>query len=142
MTPLAFFLNGWGLVSAGAALTAVPILIHLLNRRRVRVVRWAAMAWLLAAMRRNQRRLKLENWLILALRVAAVLLLGVALARPVLTDSALSALAGAIHGEQQGLALLQCLGLGGVGLAPVRADAAEREAVGRQPLVGVVGPKL
>ncbi len=94
MTPLAFFLNGWGLVGAGAALTAVPILIHLLNRRRVRVVRWAAMAWLLAAMRRNQRRLKLENWLILALRVAAVLLLGVALARPVLTDSALSALAG------------------------------------------------
>lgn len=96
MTALAFapFLNGWALAGLGAALTAVPILIHLLNRRRVRVVRWAAMTWLLAALKRHQRRLKLENWLILALRVAAVLLLGIALARPVLTDSALAGLAG------------------------------------------------
>lgn len=92
--PLGFLLNGWALLGMGAALTSVPIVIHLLNRRRVRTVPWAAMAWLLAAMRRNQRRLQLENWLVLALRVAAVLLLGLALARPVLTDSALAGLAG------------------------------------------------
>jgi hypothetical protein len=92
--PLALLLNGWALVGWGAALTSIPIIIHLLNRRRVRVVRWAAMAWLLAALKRHQRRLRLENWLVLALRVAAILLLGLALARPVLTDSALAGLTG------------------------------------------------
>jgi hypothetical protein len=89
--PLALLVNG-GMLALGAALAAVPIVIHLLNRRRVQRVPWAAMQWLLAAMRRHQRRLRLENWLILALRVAAVLLLGLALARPVLTDPGLAGL--------------------------------------------------
>lgn len=92
--PLAYLWNGWGLVALGGALTAVPIIIHLLNRRRVRVVPWAAMTFLQAALKRNQRRLQLENWLVLALRVLAVALLGLSLARPVITDSALAGLAG------------------------------------------------
>lgn len=86
-----------GLLFLGAGLVAVPILIHLLNRRRVQHVSWAAMQWLLTAMRRHQRRLRLENWLILLLRIAAVLLLGLALARPVLTDPDL---AGLLSGKQ------------------------------------------
>jgi hypothetical protein len=87
VSPLAaFFINGAALFALGAGLAAVPILIHLLNRRRVQHVPWAAMQWLLAAMRRHQRRLRLENWLILLLRVLAILLLGLALARPVLTS--------------------------------------------------------
>lgn len=81
-----------GLLALGAGLVAVPILIHLFNRRRVQRTPWAAMQWLLAAMRRHQRRLRLENWLILLLRIAAVLLLGLALARPVLTDPGLAGL--------------------------------------------------
>lgn len=92
--PLAYLWNGWGLVALGGALTSVPIIIHLLNRRRVKVVPWAAMAFLQAALKRNRRRLQLENWLVLALRVLAVALLGLALARPVVTDSALAGLAG------------------------------------------------
>lgn len=83
-----------GLLWAGLGLAAVPIVIHLLNRRRVRRIRWAAMAWLLAAMKRNQRRLRMENWLILALRVAAIVLLGLALGRPILSDSPLAGLTG------------------------------------------------
>lgn len=78
--------------AAGAAAAAVPIVIHLLNRRRVRPLRWAAMTWLLAALKKHQKRLKMENWLILALRVAALLLLGLGLSRVVLSDSALVAL--------------------------------------------------
>jgi hypothetical protein len=77
---------------AGLGLATIPIIIHLLSRRRVRRVRWAAMQWLLAAMKRHQRRLRLENWLILFLRMAAIALLGLALARPVLTDSPLAGL--------------------------------------------------
>jgi hypothetical protein len=80
------------LFALGAGLVAVPILIHLFNRRRVQRMPWAAMQWLLAAMRRHQRRLRIESWLILLLRIAAVLLLGLALARPVLTDPDLAGL--------------------------------------------------
>jgi hypothetical protein len=39
------------------------------------------MAWLLAALKKHQRRLKLENWLVLFLRCAALALLGMGLAR-------------------------------------------------------------
>lgn len=66
-------------------LIAVPIVIHLLNRRRFDKRRWAAMEFLLRAMRLNRRRLQMEQWLILALRTLAVLLLVMLVARPKLT---------------------------------------------------------
>ncbi len=68
--------------AAGRCLAAVPILIHILNRRRFKEVQWAAMDFLLRAMRRNRRRLRFEQLLLLATRCALVLLLGLALARP------------------------------------------------------------
>src|SRR5437867_2789515 len=40
---------------AGGAVS-VPIIIHLLNRRRFRIVQWAAMRFLLSAQRKNARR--------------------------------------------------------------------------------------
>lgn len=68
----------WGLVFAAA-----PVLIHLLFRRRHRETRWAAMQFLAAAMRKQRRWLRLEEWLLLALRTAIPLLAAVALAGPV-----------------------------------------------------------
>ncbi len=72
----------WGLTAA-----AVPIVIHLLNRRRYRRQRWAAMEWLLAAVKKHQRKLRLESLLLLLLRTLAVLLLALALARPFLSGA-------------------------------------------------------
>ena len=69
----------WGL--AGASL---PLLIHLLNRRKFREEPWAAMRFLLAAMRKNQRRVRLEHWLLLAIRTAILLLVAMAMAKPFL----------------------------------------------------------
>src|SRR5687767_1380942 len=63
---------------AGAA--AVPVVIHLLNRRRYRIVEWAAMRFLLAAQRQNVRRLRLEQWLLLAIRCLVLMLLVAAMA--------------------------------------------------------------
>jgi hypothetical protein len=63
-------------------LAAVPIVIHLLNRRRFQRVPWAAMEYLLAAMKRNRKRLRMEQWLVLLLRVLAVLLLIGLVSRP------------------------------------------------------------
>ncbi len=90
-SPLALVLHP-GILVAGAAAAAIPIVIHLLNRRRVQPRPWAAMTWLLAAVRKHQRRLRMENWLVLLLRTLALLLLGAALSRVVVNDSALDAL--------------------------------------------------
>lgn len=59
---------------AAAALIAAPIIIHLLNRLRYRRVRFAAMEFLLASEKRNKRRILIEQLLLLAARVALVLL--------------------------------------------------------------------
>src|SRR3954468_7043156 len=77
----AFFVSPWFAI-AGAALASIPIIIHILNRRRFKVVRWAAMEYLLQAMRKNRRRLKFEQWVLLACRCLLIFLMGMALARP------------------------------------------------------------
>jgi hypothetical protein len=69
-------------LAAGALLAAVPILIHLLNRRRHRPLPWAGMRFVLAAHRRTRRRAQLENLLLLLLRAAAIVLIALAVARP------------------------------------------------------------
>jgi len=80
---------------AGLALAAIPIIIHILNRRRFRLVPWAAMDFLLRAMRKNRRRLRFEQWLLLVTRCLIMLLAGLALARPLgCQSSTLANLAG------------------------------------------------
>ena len=69
-------------LAIGAALAAVPLVIHLLNRQRHRPQRWAAMRFVLAAYRKTRRRVQLENLLLLLLRMLAVAALAFAVARP------------------------------------------------------------
>jgi hypothetical protein len=77
------FGSAWMLLWALAA--ALPIVIHLWSRRQAREEPWAAMQFLLAAIRKNARRIQLEQWLLLALRTAILLLLALALADPKLS---------------------------------------------------------
>ncbi len=86
LRPLAFAFATPMFFAAGILLAAIPIIIHILNRRRFKTVQWAAMDFLLRAMRRNRRRLKFEQWLLLATRCALLFLLGLALARPLGCD--------------------------------------------------------
>ena len=73
-----------------AVLTGLlPVLIHLINRRRYRRVPWAAMSFLLAANRRSVRRIRLEQWLLMLARISLIVLLGLALARPYVPTSPL-----------------------------------------------------
>ncbi len=74
------FASGWMLLWGLAA--AIPIIIHLLNRRRYREMAWAAMEYLLAAIRRQSRRITLKQLILLAIRVMILLMLAVALADP------------------------------------------------------------
>lgn len=73
------------LATAGVAAVAAPILIHLLARRRFKRIRWAAMDFLIDAERRNRRRVRLEELILLALRCLAVLFVGLMVARPFLS---------------------------------------------------------
>lgn len=67
---------------AGAAAIAAPIIIFLLSRFRYRTVDWAALVFLQRALKRQQRRLRLENLLLLLIRCLLLILFAFALARP------------------------------------------------------------
>ncbi len=66
---------------------AIPIIIHLLHRQKFRRIRWAAMEFLLAALKKTQRRLKVENLILLLLRVLIMIFLAGAVARPFLREA-------------------------------------------------------
>ncbi len=67
----------WGLFAA-----SIPIIIHLLNRRRHRTVKWAAMEFLLKATRESRGKKKLKYLVILACRTLAIAAVIFAIARP------------------------------------------------------------
>lgn len=73
-----------GIAVAALAAVAVPILIHLLLRRRKRIIHWAAMDLLQRALQRDRRRQRIERWLLLVLRCLLVAVGGLALAQPLL----------------------------------------------------------
>lgn len=64
---------------------AIPVIIHLLNRRRHRTVKWAAMSFLLRATRESRGKKKLKHIIILTCRALAIAALVFALARPLLS---------------------------------------------------------
>ncbi len=67
---------------AGLAAAAVPILIHLFSRRKIARVPFSSIQFLEEIARRRVRKVRLTQWIILALRVLAVALLALALGRP------------------------------------------------------------
>ncbi len=87
------FLNSI-LLWSGLALAAGPIIIHLLNRRRFRILDWAAMEFLLESVRRNRRRVRIEELLLLLLRILVIALMGAALARPFVGERSLASVLG------------------------------------------------
>ena len=80
------------MAAGGAALIAVPIIIHLINRLRYRKVRFAAMEFLLQSQQQNRKRILIEQLLLLLLRILIVLGIVALFARLVLNSSALSLL--------------------------------------------------
>lgn len=86
------FLNPIMLFGLGAV--AVPIVIHLLNRRKFQKLAWAAMRFLKTSVELTRRRSRVEDLLLLLLRCLLLALLALAAARPALKSSALPVLAG------------------------------------------------
>lgn len=76
-----------GLLAGGIAATAIPILIHFLMRQKPKPIRFPAFRLILNKHAPTMRRLRIRHWLLLALRAALLLLLGLALSRPTLRSS-------------------------------------------------------
>lgn len=74
------FLHPWLL--AGLATAAIPILLHLLARRQPPTVVFPAVRYLVTTTSEHQRRLKLQNWLLLLLRTLLLATLVMAAAGP------------------------------------------------------------
>jgi len=90
LNPLALW---GGLAAAGVA---VPIIIHLLYRKNRKQTKWAAMELLRKALVVRSGQVKLEDFLILALRCLAILLIAGSLLRPTLKQDSIAGL-----GEQR-----------------------------------------
>ncbi len=121
-----FFAGGFAV--AGLIAATGPILIHLLNRRRFRVVDWAAMDFLREALRRSRRTLEMRDLLLLMLRIACVVLFGLALARPFFSQA-----------NQARSTYYALLVLGAAGALGVAAWAALASRLRQRIVAGCVG---
>ncbi|HOF17368.1 MAG TPA: PA14 domain-containing protein [Phycisphaerae bacterium] len=71
----------------GLAAVSVPVIIHLLNRHKAKVVEWGAMRFLLDSLAIRNRRILVEEIILLVLRSLLVALLVLAMARPFLPST-------------------------------------------------------
>ena len=70
------------LMLLGLVAAAVPIAIHLIGRSRAKVVKFAALEFLLASKRRTARRFALRERLLLAVRILLCMAIPLAIAKP------------------------------------------------------------
>lgn len=119
-------------------LASVPVIIHLLNRRRFRRIDWAPMRYLKLTIKNNRRRLRLEQIILLAIRTLVVALLVLALARPVLSASGLGQLFGGRGRVSRVIVIDDSLSMGYVADGVTALSAAKSVA---QQLVKSAGPQ-
>jgi hypothetical protein len=70
------------LMLLGSAAVSIPIVLHFFYKARYRPLPWAAMRFLKISIEQTSRRLKFQEWILLALRCLCLILLAFALARP------------------------------------------------------------
>jgi uncharacterized repeat protein (TIGR01451 family) len=68
----------------GLAAASIPVLIHILNLRRLKRIEFSTLKFLKELQKNKIRKIKLKQWLLLALRVMIILFLVTAFARPTL----------------------------------------------------------
>src|SRR6266705_2201369 len=95
LTP-AFFL--------GLAAVAIPILVHLIQREKKRVVEFPSLMFVQRIPYQSVRRRRIRHWFLLLMRAAAIVLLVAAFARPFLPKAAEAA--AAITGGSRELVVL------------------------------------
>src|SRR6478752_10821641 len=96
LTP--FFLLGLGAI-------AVPVLVHLIQRERKRVVEFPSLMFVQKIPYQSVRRRRIRHWFLLLMRAAAIALIVAAFARPFFPQSAAGQVA-ALGGAREVVILL------------------------------------
>jgi hypothetical protein len=71
-------------LAAGAALAALPVILHLFMRQTPKHVIFPALRLVRERQKRSKKRMRIKNWLLLLARMAVLALMALALARPTL----------------------------------------------------------
>lgn len=82
------FLNP--LVLLGFLAASIPIIIHLLNLRKLKVIEFSTLQFLKEMQKNKMRKIKLKQVILLALRVAAIIFLVLAFSRPTIKSVSLA----------------------------------------------------
>ncbi|HET9468444.1 MAG TPA: BatA and WFA domain-containing protein [Vicinamibacterales bacterium] len=112
---------------AALATLAIPIVIHLTQRERKQVVEFPSLMFLEKIPYQSVRRRRIRDWPLLAMRLAAILLIVLAFARPFF-ERPISALSN-VSGPREVVILLDRSYSMGYGDRWTRAQAAARQAV-------------
>ena len=113
---------------AGLAAVAVPILVHLIQRERKTIVEFPSLMFIRRIPYQSVRRRRIRNWLLLAVRLAALALIVLAFARPFFRRQELAA--ATQNGARELVILLDSSYSMEYGDRWSRATAAARNAVG------------
>ena len=84
----------------GLSFTSIPIIIHLLYRRRFKILRWGAMEFLRLSEKKQQQSLRLEQLLPLLRRCLILALVALAISRPVMNAAGIPLLVWALMKEK------------------------------------------
>jgi hypothetical protein len=69
-------------LAAGAALAAVPVILHMFMRQTPKHIIFPALRLIRERQKRSRKKLRIKNWLLLLARMALLVLMALALARP------------------------------------------------------------
>lgn len=75
-------------LAAGAALAALPVILHLFMRQTPKHIVFPALRLIRQRQKKSRKRLRIKNWLLLLARAALIALMALALARPSLVTQA------------------------------------------------------
>jgi len=73
----------------GLAAAAIPVIIHLLNLKKLQKIEFSTLVFLKELQKSKLRRIKIKQWLLLALRMLIIFLLVMAFSRPTLKGIAI-----------------------------------------------------
>ncbi len=79
---------------AGLAAIAIPLILHLIQRERKKTVAFPSLMFVRRIPYQSVRRRRIRNWLLLAMRAAAIALIVAAFARPFTTSARVAAASG------------------------------------------------
>lgn len=114
-------------ILVGLAALAIPVLIHLIQREKKRVVEFPSLMFLRRIPYQSVRRRRIRNWMLLLMRLAALALIVAAFARPFFRRPTLAA--AAQNGAREAVILLDTSYSMDYGSRWSRAQAAARNAV-------------